>query len=235
MKTDIPLVLLPGLLSDRTTWLDQIETFGERFECIVPTSHFKAPTIAEMADVLLGELPERFALVGWSMGGYIAMEIMKKAPKRVARLALISTSARDDPPANEKERMDSIALAEEKGPAVAWRSKMGRFFHRPEKLSDTRRQQLEAMNDRMGVETYRSQQFAIMRRADNRPVLPTIRCPTIVICGTHDLWTPPNLSWEIASNVTGAELHLLAECSHCSPIEDPASVNALLSGWLERE
>jgi pimeloyl-ACP methyl ester carboxylesterase len=188
-----------------------------------------------MADTILKELPDRFALVGWSMGGYIAMEIMKKAPERVVRLGMISTSAREDPPANAPERLKSIATAEEKGPAVAWRAKMGQFFHRPEKLGPELREQLEAMNERLGIEIYRIQQHAVMRRADSRGVLKTIRCPTIVICGTHDQWTPPNLSWEIASNVPGAELHLLAECSHCSPIEDPASVNGLLSGWLERE
>ncbi len=80
----------------------------------------------------------------------------------------------------------------------------------------------------------KSSREAIISRADSRDILRSITCPTIVICGTHDRWTPSVLSWEIASSVAGAELHLLAECSHCSPIEDPHSVNALLSGWLER-
>ena len=111
---------------------------------------------------------------------------------------------------------------------------MGLSFYRPDRLSPDTLTELEAMNDRLGAAMYRSQQEAIIARADSRHLLAKIRCPTLVVCGTHDQRTPPVCSWEIASAVAGAELHLLAECGHCSPIEDPAAVNALLGAWLER-
>ena len=234
MSKDVPLVLVPGLLADRTTWRAQIAYFEDRYEMIVPTEHYREPTIAAMADHLLEVLPERFALVGWSMGGYISFEIMRKAASRVTRLALVSTSARNDAPENAQSRYESIRVAREQGPAVAWRDKLGQGFHRPDKLPPDYVAELAAMNDRLGADIYESQQKAIMSRPDRRDVLASITCPTIIICGTHDRWTPPIYSWEIASGVVGSELHLIAECSHCSPIEDPASVNALLRGWLQR-
>ncbi len=234
MGRDVPLVLLPGLLADHTSWRAQIAFFRDRYALITPTAHFHEPGIDRMAACLLDVLPERFALLGWSMGGYIAMELMHRAPQRVTRLGLISTSARADAPENAAGRYESIRVAREQGPAVAWREKLGQVFHRPDRLSAADIAELAAMNDRLGADMYEIQQKAIIARADRRATLATIACPTIVICGTHDRWTPPVFSWEIASGVTGAELHLIAECSHCSPIEDSAAVNALLAGWLGR-
>ena len=234
MKASLPLVLVPGLLADETTWKRQVEHFAPRYQVITPTRHFGRPTIAAMAALLLEELPRRFALVGWSMGGYVAFEIMRQAAHRVVCLGLISTSARPDLPEAAEERRRSVRIAEEQAPSVAWREKMGLNFHRPDRLSAETVAELWAMNDRLGAALYRSQQEAVIARADSRPLLGRIACPTIVICGAHDQRTPPVCSWEIASAVAGAELHLLAECGHCSPIEDPRAVNALLEAWLQR-
>jgi pimeloyl-ACP methyl ester carboxylesterase len=234
MKDNLPLVLIPGLLADRTTWKEQIRHFGSRHELTIPQSHLDEPTIARMAARILADLPPRFALVGWSMGGYISFEIIRQAPERISRLGLISTSARPDQPEGASERRESVRIAREFSPAVAWRQKMDLRFHRPERLSKETIAELEAMTDRLGADRYESQQEAIISRGDSRDLLAMISCPTIVICGTHDSRTPPLHSWEIASAVAGAELHLLAECGHCSPIEDPSTVNALLSAWMER-
>lgn len=234
MKDNLPLVLVPGLLSDATTWKAQIHCFGARYQLIVPQVHIDAPSIAAMAEAILATLPSRFALVGWSMGGYISFEMMRRAPGRISRLALISTSARADAPESAPERRESVMIAREHGASVAWRQKMGLSFHRPDRLPPDVIAELEAMTDKLGADRYASQQEAIIARADSRDILPAITCPTIVICGTHDSRTPPVHSWEIASAVAGAELHLLAECGHCSPIEDPRTVNALLGAWMER-
>lgn len=234
MKEKLPLVLIPGLLSDATTWKEQIRHFGRSHEVIVPLQHLHEPSIAAMATRILADLPPRFALVGWSMGGYISFEIIRRASERIARLGLVSTSARPDKPESATERRESVRIAHEFGAAVAWRQKMGLSFYRPERLSPETIAELETMTDGLGAALYESQQEAIIARADSRDLLAGIACPTIVICGTHDSRTPPLEAWEIASAVGGAELHLLAECGHCSPIEDPATVNALIDGWLER-
>lgn len=234
MKKDFPLVFVPGLLSDETAWKRQVQHFRGRYEVIVPNWHFDRPTIAAMAEAILGKLPPRFYLVGTSMGGYISFEIVRQAAERIVRLGLISTSARPDAPEAAAERRRSADVAERESPSVAWRSKMGYNYHRPDRLSPETIAELAAMTDRLGAKLYRSQQEAIIARADSRPLLPTIQCPTLVICGTHDQSTPPVRSWEIASAIVGSELHLLAECGHCSPIEDPQAVNALLGAWLDR-
>lgn len=234
MKTDIPLVFVPGLLSDETAWKRQIQHFHGRYEVIAANWHLDRPTIAAMAVAILDKLPPRFYLVGTSMGGYISFEIVRQAAERIVRLGLVSTSARPDAPEAAAERRRSADLAERESPSVAWRSKMGFNYHRPDRLSPEVIAELAAMTDRLGAKLYRNQQEAIIARADSRPLLPNIQCPTIVICGTHDQSTPPVRSWEIASAIAGSELHLLAECGHCSPIEDPQAVNALLGAWLER-
>jgi pimeloyl-ACP methyl ester carboxylesterase len=234
MKANPPLVLIPGLLSDQTTWKEQIRHFGSHYDLVIPQNHLDQPTIAKMAARILADLPDNFALVGWSMGGYISFEIIRQAAQRISRLGLISTSARPDPPEYAPERRESVRTAREFSPAVAWRQKMGLSFYRPDRLSKKIIAELEAMTDSLGADLYESQQEAIITRADSRDLLSGISCPTIVICGTHDSRTPPVSSWEIASAVSGAELHLLAECGHCSPIEDPATVNALLGAWMER-
>lgn len=234
MKDNLPLVLIPGLLSDGTTWRRQVAHFSLRRDVIVPNVHFREPSIHAMAERIIEGMPRRAALVGWSMGGYISFEIMRRVPERIAKLGLVSTSARADAPEAAVERRESVTLARKHSPSVAWRQKMGLSFYRPDRLSPETIAELEAMNDRMGADIYASQQEAIIARADSRPILSDIRCPTLVICGTHDQRTPPFCSWEIASAVAGAELHLLAECGHCSPIEDPAAVNGLLGAWLDR-
>ncbi len=234
MKKSYPLVFIPGLLSDRTIWKWEIAHFQDRYEIIVPDWHFDRPTIAAMAAAILDGLPAKFFLVGTSMGGYISLEIVRQARDRILRLGLVSTSARPDAPEAAAERRHSCDIAEQSSPSVAWRSKMGYNYHRPDRLPTETIAEMEAMTDRLGARLFRSQQEAIISRADSRPVLPGIQCPTIVICGTHDQCTPPARSWEIASAVVGSELHLLAECGHCSTIEDPPAVNALLGAWLDR-
>jgi pimeloyl-ACP methyl ester carboxylesterase len=92
------LVLVPGLLSDETTWAAQIEHFKDCYHVVVPKSHFAEPSIAAMASRMLRDLPERFILIGWSMGGYISFEVIRQAPERIVKLGLISTSARADAP-----------------------------------------------------------------------------------------------------------------------------------------
>jgi pimeloyl-ACP methyl ester carboxylesterase len=229
-----PLVLIPGLLSDETTWAAQIEHFRSRYQVIVPKSHFAEPTIAAMAARTLEDLPGRFILVGWSMGGYISFEMMRQAPDRVLRLGLVSTSARADAPEAALLRRESVALAERESPRAAWEVSVPDTYYRPERIDRGWFEELARMNDRLGVSLYRSQQEAIIARADSRPLLAGIRVPTFVLCGAFDQRTPPDRSWEIASGIHGAELHILAQCGHCSPIEDPAMTNSLLDAWLAR-
>jgi pimeloyl-ACP methyl ester carboxylesterase len=128
-----------------------------------------------------------------------------------------------------------VALAERTSPRTAWEAGVPQTYHRPERIDPAWLEELAHMNDRLGAALYRSQQEAIIARADLRPLLAGVRVPTFVLCGTYDQRTPPDRSWEIASAIPGAELHILADCGHCAPNEDPAMTNALLDAWLARE
>jgi pimeloyl-ACP methyl ester carboxylesterase len=181
---------------------------------------------------ILREAPPRFALVGLSMGGYVALALLRAAPDRVAGLALLDSSARADRPEQTARRMELVALAEG-----------GRFdelvdLHFPQFVHRDRREdsELKSIVRRMAEETaadaYVRQQRAIMARPDARSWLPDIRCPTLVLVGDGDELTPPKLSEEIANGIPNAELVVVPQCGHLSTLERPEAVNAVLVDWI---
>jgi pimeloyl-ACP methyl ester carboxylesterase len=195
--------------------------------------HRRDDTIEAIARRVLAAAPPRFALVGLSMGGYIAAAVMRLAPERVARLALLDTSARADLPERTDVRRARIAMAEQ-----------GRFdevaeLHFPQFVHKDRRDDLalkrivHLMAEETGSEAYVRQQKAIMTRPDWRGMLPEIRCPTLVIVGDADEMTPPKLAEEIAGGIPGARLVVVPACGHLTTLERPDDVNAALVAWLE--
>jgi pimeloyl-ACP methyl ester carboxylesterase len=189
-------------------------------------------TIAGMALRALAAAPPRFALAGLSMGGYVALEIMRRAPERVLRLALLDTSARTDTPGQAERRREAIGLAE-----------VGRFddvadrmlpnLVHPDRLADRALvSAIQAMARRLGKDGFLRKQRAIMGRIDGRPHLPRIACPTLVLCGREDASAPLALSEEMAALVPGARLDVVERCGHMSAMERPAEVSGALRRWL---
>jgi pimeloyl-ACP methyl ester carboxylesterase len=228
-----PLLLLPGLLCDAALWQKQAEALGERARPIVGdlTRH---DSVAAMAAAMLAEMPESFSLAGLSMGGYVAQEIMRQAPHRVLRLALLDTSARADTPEQHQRRHDLVKLAgmgHFKGvtprllPQLIHRDRLG-----DQPLVDI----VMAMAERIGPDAFLRQQAAILGRPDGRAELKRIACPTLVLCGEDDALTPPPLAEEMAATIPAAELVLVARCGHLSTLEKPDEVNAALRAWLDR-
>ena len=226
------LVLVPGLLCDALLWKAQIEALQGQIKCWV-ADHTRSATMAEVAaDVLLDAPYERFALAGLSMGGYVALEIMRQAPRRVDRLALLDTSARADTPEQLEKRRGLISLARRgrfigvtQGllPLFIDRSRLG-----DEKLVAT----VKEMARNIGRDAFIRQEEAIMSRADSLPLLPAIVCPTLVLCGRHDAVAPVDRHEEIAKGIPGATLEVLEECGHLSTLERPAEVSEALRTWL---
>ena len=226
------LVLIPGLACTSRLYDAQIAALsGER--TIVVADHTRDDSSQAMAARLLREAPERFSLAGLSMGGYVALEVMRQAPGRVARLALLDTSARPDTPEAGHDRERLIALAE----AGRWEDVSSRLWPRlvhPSRQSDLA---LRGIVDRMmhdtGAQAYVRQQRAIMGRADSRALLPGIEIPTLVLVGEGDAITPPEVAREMAEMIEWASLVIVPESGHLSSLEQPERVTQALRLWLE--
>lgn len=229
-----PLVLVPGLLCDDRLWRPQAERLADVADPVI-ANVIGDGSMSEMACSVLEAAPPagRFALAGLSMGGYVALEIMRVAPDRVARLALLDTSARADTPEQTAARRDLIGLAQD-----------GRFDEvprrllpielYPDRLDDERlTSTVFGMADAVGPEAFVRQEEAIIGRPDSVGDLPDITCPTLVLCGREDALTPLHLHAEMASLLPGSRLVVVERCGHLSPLERPEAVTAAMREWLE--
>jgi len=229
----LPLVLLPGLANDAPLWEHPIGGLADVAQPYVGNLT-QADTIPELAvDVLRQVEAPEFVLVGFSMGGYTALEIMRQAGHRVRALALLDTSARPDSPEATARRRDQIERARADFPGVV--DALFRAVVHPARHDDAALLEVfRAMARRTGAEVFARQQRAIMGRADSRPTLASIACPTLVACGREDPVTPLDAHEELAAGIAGAELVVLGECGHMSPIELPIQVTALLRAFIAR-
>ncbi len=229
-----PLVLLPGLLCDPALWAPQITTLSDVAGPIMVADLTRHDSLAEMAAATLEEAPDRFALAGLSMGGYCAFEIMRQAPQRVTRLALLDTSARQDTEEQRSRRRGLIELAQ-KGEFKGVTPRLLPLFLHQDRLGDEAlTSTVRSMAERVGKDAFLRQQTAIMGRPDSRLGLGRIACPTLVLTGRQDVLTPPAMSEEIAAGISGSRLVLVEECGHLTTIERPEAVNATFRDWLAR-
>jgi pimeloyl-ACP methyl ester carboxylesterase len=231
MAAPLPIVLVPGLGCSARLYRDQIAALW-RFGPITVADHTRDDTMDGIARRILSNAPPRFGLAGLSMGGFISLAIMKLAPERVDRLALLDTNARADTPERTAEREKFIALAQAGRFAEVNAMLTPRYLH-PDHRGEAFRKVVEQMADDVGVEGFIRQQRAIIGRSDARPRLADIRCPTLVLVGDSDAATPPDLSKEIADGIAGARMVVIENCGHLSTLEQPEAVNAALTAWLE--
>jgi pimeloyl-ACP methyl ester carboxylesterase len=200
---------------------------------VMIADHTRDDTMSAIAGRILSAAPARFALAGFSMGGYIAFEILRQAAERVARLALLDTSARPDTAEQTANRRRLMELAA--------RGRLGEvadaMFERlvtPEHRGDARLRDLNrTMTAEVGAEAFARQQRAIMERSDSRPTLATIRCPTLVLVGARDELTPPERAQEMADGIGSARLVTVPGSGHFSPLEQPEQVTQALVTWLQ--
>lgn len=225
------LVFVPGLLCDGRLWEHQVREFGDVREIFI-SDVSRDDSVEGMARRILEQSPERFALCGLSMGGYVALEVMRQAPERVERLALLDTSARPDTREQTQARLELVELANESGLEEVARSLLPRLLH-PDHLDDEGLvSTIIDMATDTGIEAFERQERAIISRPDSRPKLPSIACPTLVLCGREDEITPLELHEELIEAVPGAKLRIMEKCGHLSALERPEEVNAALREWL---
>lgn len=226
------LILLPGLNCDARLWGDVMTALGEQVRPIVADLAAEN-SIAGMARAALALAPGRVSVAGLSMGGYVALEIMRQAPQRVDRLALLDTSARPDDAARRETRRAGMAAAAEGKFGLVVRAMQAGLLA-PEHLNTPLAAQVVAMAERCGPEAYGRHQQAIMDRIDSRPFLGAIAVPTLVGVGALDTLTPPALAEEMAAAIPGADLAVFADAGHMSTMENPAAVATAMRAWLAR-
>jgi pimeloyl-ACP methyl ester carboxylesterase len=204
-----------------------------RFGPVQVADHTRDDGMDAIAMRILAAAPPRFALAGLSMGGYIAQTIIRQAPGRVEKLALLDTSARPETPEQTARRKPQIALAESGRFGEVPALQFPVFVHRNRQGDEALRQRVRLMADETGAQAFLRQQHAIIDRADARPLLPSIKCPTLVLVGDGDELTPPSLAQELAAGIPGSRLVVVPDCGHLSTMERPEAVNAALVQWLE--
>jgi pimeloyl-ACP methyl ester carboxylesterase len=233
MPDDTNLVLVPGLLCTAELFMPQMAALGET-AAVTVADHTGSATLEGIAAAILAAAPPKFALAGLSMGGYIAFEMLRQAPGRITRLALLDTNARADRPEQAAQQRDLVALARDKGLPAAAELLLPFLVHR-DRLSDAPLVDIvRRMATETGLEAFARQQEAIISRPDNRPFLPSIRCPTVIIVGAEDAITPVKVAEEMQAGIADSRLEVVPECGHLATLERPEAVNRILAEWMSR-
>jgi pimeloyl-ACP methyl ester carboxylesterase len=227
-----PVIFLPGLICDQRLWRDVVDGLSDTIAPIVADLRLD-DTIKAMATRTLAAAPEKFALAGLSMGGYVALEMMRQAPERVTHLALLDTSARAETPERSETRRKGIAMVGEGKFIGVSRGLLGSLIA-PHNLGTPLAAEVQAMSERVGQDVYIRQQKAILGRIDSKPALPNITVPTLVGVGALDKMTPLELAEEMADAIPHAELSVFPEAAHLPTMENPAPVISAFKRLLSR-
>lgn len=226
------LFLLPGLLCDEIVWAHQVKVLGRDYD--VRVLDFRAlDSIDAMADAVLAQGPPTFSLAGHSMGARVALEVIRREPDRVRRLALLDTGTHPVQPGEPARRQVLVDLSQNSGMramADAWLPPMvgeGRLEKNP-----ALRDALYAMVDRMTPIVHSNHIRALLGRPDAAPGLPAIRCPVLVGVGRHDRWSPPSQHEPIVAAVPGARYMVFENSGHMAPMEVPEAVTNALVEWM---
>lgn len=226
-----PVLLIPGLLCSAEVFAPQLSALW-RFGPVMVASTLEGTTIGEVAAKILEAAPPRFALAGLSLGGYICLEIMRQAPERVLKLALLDTSARPDTAEQTASRRAALEEVQQRGFLAVALDNLNGLLH-PSRRTDP---SLLAVSRRMALAVgpmgFARQIEIAISRPDSRPDLRAIRVPTLAIVGDADALTPVELSEEIVSLIPDARLAIIPDCGHLSSIEQPELVSRALEEWL---
>ena len=230
----LPLLLLPGSLCNEQLFRQQIAFFIRQREVIV-ADFSGCDSIEAMATKVLNEAPAEFALVGFSMGGIVAFEMFRQAPQRIKKVALIGTSPRAESLEGEvtrRQQISGITLGGfESLKALVSQELMPKYVFESEQLLELEPVVMEmALN--IGVDEFVNQWRALGNRSDSWSTLKDIRCPTLILCGVHDLLCDEKCHREMALNIKHASLEIIEGAGHLSTLDAPEQVNRALDSWL---
>ena len=226
------LLLLPGMMCDRRLWRHQVEALRGHYRLQVGDIGV-ASDVSEIARSLLAAAPTRFALAGLSMGGIVALEMWRQAPRRIERLALLDSNFRPDTPERRALRNDQIERVGAGALQLILRDELKpNYLAQCHKSNTALLDEVLQMGMEQGAEVFVRQSVALRDRPDSTATLATIDCPTLVLCGDEDELCPVALHREMATAIEGSKLRIINECGHLSTLEQPAAVTAALHEWL---
>lgn len=227
-----PIVLLPGFMCDARQFMPQLVGLGPEFSFQIGRMTAGHSVEAIAADILL-TAPEEFALIGHGLGGIVAQEVIKRAPGRVTRLALMDTNCMGELPAVAASRDVQIARVKAGKLAEVMREDIlnGAIAAGPNK-EDTLNIAVE-MALTLGPEVFMNQARALTRRPDQQSTLRKIRkTPTLILCGEHDALYPPRRHEFMATLTTGSYYEIIPDAGHMPMLEQPGLINALIRQWM---
>ena len=231
------LVLIPGVMNNDMLWQHQIVAFAEEWQIWVPETHHY-PTIREASTAIMEQACHKteapFALAGLSMGGYIAIDMVRIAPSYISHLALMNTTMRSDDALQKKARRAFIKQSYIPGFKGVTPRLLPHIIDKSLLEVSAVTEVVYAMASSFSGSDFRMQQKAILSREDQRAFAASIRCPTLIISGEHDKVTPPILQEEMHDLVPDSSWKVIEHCGHLSALERPSIVNAQMSEWLAR-
>lgn len=224
------ILFIGGSLTTKNLWRLQVDALGSLWQCeYLDTA--KSSSLTEMAERYLPLAPPRFSIVAFSMGGYAALELLRFIPARIDKLILINSSARELCQLGKDDRNRSLSLIK--------KGKFDFLINRIFKNSIYKPAEQEAlipllkeMAYEVGEETYAHQLMAMINKADQSALLPSIQCPTLIIASSEDRVMPTERSEHLAANIRNSELLYLKECGHMAMLEQPVILNKILFDWL---
>ena len=231
MKT--PVVFLPALLCNAGLFIHQIKTMESECDFYVPDLGLDE-NVSDAAARVLKRAPERFVLGGISMGGYVALEIMRQAPERVRGLILADTNAHADPEAAREKRLKAIETAREKGIEPLIKPTLLDIIAPEHRSNDVTRHILERMAELTGVDKYVNEQKTIMSRPDSTASIGKIDCPVLVVGGEKDALSPPDALDAMTRLIPRAAHVVVRNAAHLPPLENPAAFTAALRAFIEK-
>ncbi|HEX6260486.1 MAG TPA: alpha/beta fold hydrolase [Woeseiaceae bacterium] len=227
-----PLYLLPGLICDDRIWAPQLPALA-RYRPVAVQGYGDARSLATMARRVLASAPETISLAGHSMGGRVALEVMRLAPERVERLALLDTGVHPVAEGEREKRMALLELGRREGMGALVDAWLPPMLHPDRRRDCAFVEPLRDMCVSAGIERYEDQMTALLERPDARPLMGRIRCPTLIGVGSDDAWAPVDQHRAIAAGIAGARLVIFEHAGHMTPVEAPDLVTAALRDWME--
>ena len=225
------VLLLPGMLCDRRLWRHQLLALGHDVQCPDTT---RDDSVAAMARRVLEQAPQQFALAGLSMGGIVALDIWRQAPERVSHMALLDTNPHPDTPERRSLRLRQIAEALAGGlRELAIESLKPMYLAAANRDDEALLGLILDMAESLGAEVFERQSNALRTRPDAAPLLGTIDCPTLVLCGAEDALCPPEYHQFMADRIPNARLRIVDDCGHLSSLEQPDVVTQELQQLFE--
>jgi pimeloyl-ACP methyl ester carboxylesterase len=226
------LLLLPGLMCDAGIWRDQATALGGDYDVRIP-DFFGLESLQDMARAALALADGPVAVAGHSMGGRVAMEAFALAPERIERIALLDTGAHPVAPGERERRQALLDIADREGiegVIAAWLPPM----LAPDRITDRPLvEAVSAMIRRAGLGVLRGQVKALLDRPDGFARLNHIRCPTALIVGRQDAWSPPAQHEQMQAHCPQATLTIIEDCGHMAPVERPQAVGEALQKWMQ--